>query len=136
MSHRTNRSALAVLSPATGPISVFVFIPTAFRIWLSFQNGSTQTGFETDSFIGLQNFIDICGPSTIGRDFKTAPANTALYTLPSVARILLSLRTVLPVSLADRSQPRSLIEGDAGSLYSAATLCTGPGGPSSSRTMS
>jgi hypothetical protein len=56
-------------------------------IWLSFPNWSTQTGVETASFIGLQSFIDIFGPS-IGRNFKTAPANTALYTLPSLALIL------------------------------------------------
>lgn len=88
MPHRTSRSALVMLSPATGLILVFVFMPMALTIWLSFQNWSTQTGFETARFVGLQNFIDIFGPTTIGRDFKTALANTAFYTVLSVALIL------------------------------------------------
>ena len=77
-----------MLSPATGLISVFVFMPMALTIWLSFQNWSTQTEFETARFVGLQNFIDLFGPTTIGRDFKTALANTAFYTVLSVALIL------------------------------------------------
>ena len=93
MAHRMNLPALAMLAPATGLIAVFVFIPMALTIWLSLQAWSTQTGFETARFVGLQNFIDIFGPTTVGRDFKTALNNTAVYTLLSVA-------IILPLSIA------------------------------------
>jgi ABC-type sugar transport system permease subunit len=83
-----NRSALAMVAPAAGLIGVFVFVPMALTIWLSFQNWSTQTGFETARFVGFQNFFDIFGATTVGRDFKTALANTAIYTALSVAIIL------------------------------------------------
>ena len=93
MAHRMNLPALVMLAPATGLIAVFVFIPMALTIWLSFQAWSTQTGFETARFVGLQNFIDIFGPTTVGRDFKTALINTAVYTVLSVA-------IILPLSIA------------------------------------
>jgi multiple sugar transport system permease protein len=93
MAHRMNRPAVSMLAPAAGLIAVFVFVPMALTIWLSFQNWSTQTGFETATFVGLQNFIDIFGPTTIGRDFKTAMFNTAIYSVLSVA-------TILPASVA------------------------------------
>ena len=92
MAHRMNL-ALVMLAPATGLIAVFVFIPMALTIWLSLQAWSTQTGFETARFVGLQNFIDIFGPTTVGRDFKTALTNTAVYTVLSVA-------IILPLSIA------------------------------------
>ena len=93
MAHRMTLPALVMLAPATGLIAVFVFIPMALTIWLSFQGWSTQTGFETARFVGLQNFIDIFGPTTVGRDFKTALINTAVYTALSVA-------IILPLSIA------------------------------------
>jgi multiple sugar transport system permease protein len=39
-------------------------------------------------FVGLDNFLAIFGSSSVGRDFKGALTNTALYTLGSVALIL------------------------------------------------
>lgn len=83
-----NRPAFAMLAPAAGLIAIFILAPMALTIWLSFQDWSTQTGFETARFVGVQNFIDIFGPTTIGRDFKTALLNTAVYTALSVAIIL------------------------------------------------
>jgi multiple sugar transport system permease protein len=77
-----------MLSPATGLIGVFILLPMALTIWLSFQTWSTQTGFETARFVGLQNFRDIFGPISVGRDFKHALWNTAIYTLLSVSLIL------------------------------------------------
>lgn len=77
-----------MLSPAVGLIGVFILIPMALTIWLSFHEWSTQTGFETARFVGLRNYHDIFGPISVGRDFKRAFANTAIYTGLSVAIIL------------------------------------------------
>ena len=77
-----------MLSPAVALIAVFILLPMLLTTWLSFHDWSTQTGFETARFVGLQNFFDIFGPTSVGRDFLRAFANTALYTLMSVALIL------------------------------------------------
>lgn len=86
---RTLRAPLALmLTPSVGLIAVFIFVPMILTIWLSFHAWSTQTGFETAKFIGLKNFFDIFGSTSIGRDFKGALINTALYTALSVIIIL------------------------------------------------
>jgi ABC-type sugar transport system permease subunit len=77
-----------MLAPATGLLTVFVFVPMLLTIWLSLQSWSTQTGFDTARFIGVQNFIDIFSGSSIGRDFKAALVNTLVYTVLSVVLIL------------------------------------------------
>jgi multiple sugar transport system permease protein len=77
-----------MLAPASGLITVFVFIPMLLTIWLSFQTWSTQTGFDTARFIGVDNFIEIFSNSSIGRDFKAALINTLIYTVLSVLLIL------------------------------------------------
>ncbi len=77
-----------MLAPALGLLAVFVVLPMLLTVWLSFQNWSTQTGFETARFAGLGNFLEIFGPSSVGRDFKAALGNTAIYTVLSVALIL------------------------------------------------
>ena len=79
---------LLMLGPALGLLALFVFLPMLLTLWLSLQNWSTQTGFETARFSGLDNFIEIFGSSSVGRDFKAALANTAIYTVLSVAIIL------------------------------------------------
>jgi multiple sugar transport system permease protein/sn-glycerol 3-phosphate transport system permease protein len=81
-------SAGIMLAPAVALIGTFVMVPMLLTIWLSFQDWSTQTSFTTATFIGLDNFRDIFGPTSIGRDFKGALFNTALYTLLSVVLIL------------------------------------------------
>jgi ABC-type sugar transport system permease subunit len=83
-----NRSLPLLLSPAVALIGVFVIIPMLLTIWLAFQNWSTQTGFETAKFVGIDNFFAIFGTTSVGRDFKTALANTAIYTGLSVVIIL------------------------------------------------
>jgi multiple sugar transport system permease protein len=88
MQRRQTPSAVAMLAPATGLITVFVFVPMLLTIWLAFQSWSTQTGFDTARFIGVQNFIDIFSNSSIGRDFKAALINTLIYTVLSVVLIL------------------------------------------------
>jgi len=82
------QSAIAMLAPATGLLAVFIVVPMLLTIWLSFQSWSTQTGFDTARFIGVQNFIDLFSNSSIGRDFKAALLNTAVYTGLSVVFIL------------------------------------------------
>lgn len=77
-----------MLAPATGLLAVFIFVPMLLTIWLSLQSWSTQTGFDTARFIGVQNFIDIFSNSSIGRDFKAALVNTLVYTVLSVVLIL------------------------------------------------
>jgi multiple sugar transport system permease protein len=81
-------SAGIMLAPAVALLGVFVLVPMLLTIWLSFQDWSTQTSFATASFVGLDNFRDIFGPTSIGRDFEGALVNTALYTLLSVVLIL------------------------------------------------
>lgn len=77
-----------MLAPATGLITIFIFVPMLLTVWLSSQSWSTQTGFDTARFIGVQNFIDIFSNSSIGRDFKAALVNTLVYTALSVVLIL------------------------------------------------
>jgi ABC-type sugar transport system permease subunit len=77
-----------MLAPATPLLAVFIIVPMLLTIWLSFQDWSTQTGFETARFVGLQNFFDIFANNSIGRDFKAALSNTAIYTVLSVVVIL------------------------------------------------
>jgi multiple sugar transport system permease protein len=77
-----------MLSPAISLLGVFVAAPMALTIWLAFQEWSTETGFGEARFVGLDNFMAIFGSSSVGRDFKGAMTNTALYTLGSVALIL------------------------------------------------
>ena len=77
-----------MLGPALGLLSVFVFLPMLLTLWLAFQTWSTETGFETARFAGLDNFFEIFGSTSVGRDFKGALGNTAIYTALSVVLIL------------------------------------------------
>ncbi len=77
-----------MLAPATLLLGVFIIVPMLLTIWLSLTQWSTQTGFEAASFVGIQNFIDIFANNSVGRDFKAALTNTAIYTLASVVVIL------------------------------------------------
>lgn len=87
------RPLVVMLSPALSLLGVFVAAPMALTIWLALQEWSTETGFGEARFVGLDNFVAIFGSSSIGRDFKGALLNTALYTLGSVA-------VILPLSVA------------------------------------
>lgn len=77
-----------MLAPAVGLLAVFIIVPMLLTIWLSLNEWSTQTGFETARFVGIQNFLDIFADTSVGRDFKAALVNTALYTAGSVVVIL------------------------------------------------
>ena len=88
MSNFYRGSVLTMLTPAVALIGVFIFVPMLLTVWLSLQDWSTQTGFQTARFIGLDNFSEIFGQTSVGRDFKRAFVNTALYTALSIALIL------------------------------------------------
>jgi multiple sugar transport system permease protein len=81
-------SAWAMLTPAVALIGVFILLPMVLTLWLSLQDWSTQTGFQTARFVGLDNFLEIFGPTSVGRDFKSAFLNTAIYTVLSIVLIL------------------------------------------------
>jgi multiple sugar transport system permease protein len=85
---QTGASLTVMLGPALVLLGVFILVPMVLTIWLSFQDWSSETGFDTAKFIGLDNFFEIFGPTSVGRDFKGALANTAIYTLASVVLIL------------------------------------------------
>ncbi len=88
MASTQHRSAAFMLAPATALLGVFIIVPMLLTIGLSFTQWSTQTGFETAKFVGIQNFIDIFANNSVGRDFKAALLNTGVYTLASVIVIL------------------------------------------------
>ena len=88
MTQSRSGSVWLMLTPAVSLIGVFILVPMMLTIWLSFHDWSTQTGFATARFVGLRNFEDIFGPISVGRDFKRAFLNTAVYTGLSVAIIL------------------------------------------------
>ncbi|WP_328600483.1 carbohydrate ABC transporter permease [Mesorhizobium xinjiangense] len=77
-----------MLTPAVSVIAVFIFVPMALTIWLSFHEWSTQTGFGAARYVGLRNYEDLFGPISVGRDFQRAFLNTANYTALSVLIIL------------------------------------------------
>ena len=88
MDRRITGSLAVMLGPAVLLLGVFIVIPMLLTIWLSFQSWSTGTGFDTARFIGLDNFYEIFGSTSVGRDFKGALLNTAIYTVASVLLIL------------------------------------------------
>src|SRR5262245_12038539 len=85
---------VGLLGPSTGLITLFVLVPIALTVWLSFHSWSTQTGFGAARFVGLDNFADIFGPTSVGRDFRRAFLNTAIYAGLSIA-IILPLSVIL-----------------------------------------
>ena len=104
MTSTQHRSAILMLAPATLLLGVFIIVPMLLTIWLSFHDWSSQTGFETARFVGVQNFIDIFAGNSVGRDFKAALTNTALYTLGSVA-IILPLSVLLGLLVHQKLAP-------------------------------
>ncbi|PLP57679.1 ABC transporter permease [Mesorhizobium loti] len=88
MTNGYRASAGIMLAPAVSLIGVFILLPMLLTVWLSFNDWSTQTPFSEAHFVGLANFHDIFGPTSVGRDFKGALVNTAIYTALSVAIIL------------------------------------------------
>jgi multiple sugar transport system permease protein/sn-glycerol 3-phosphate transport system permease protein len=82
-----------MLAPSVGLLTAFVFIPIVLAIWLSFQQWSSQTPFASARWIGLDNYREIFGPGSVGRDFTQALKNTVIYAACSIA-------VILPLSVA------------------------------------
>lgn len=91
-----------MIAPAAGLIGVFILVPMVLTIWLSFHQWSTQTPFHTAEWVGLRNYEDIFSNLSVGRDFKTALRNTAVYTALSVV-ILLPLSVLLGLVVYQRN---------------------------------
>jgi ABC-type sugar transport system permease subunit len=104
MSGSQTRSIIGMLAPATGLIAIFIFVPMALTVGLAFTEWSTQTGFDAARFVGLDNFIALLGPTSIGRDFRAAFINTAIYTGLSVV-IILPLSVVLGLLVHQKTAP-------------------------------
>lgn len=94
MQQATRPQIPVMLAPAVLPIGVFILLPMLLTVWLSFHDWSSQTAFSSAEFVGFRNYEDIFGPISVGRDFKSAFTNTAIYTALSVA-ILLPLSVLL-----------------------------------------
>ena len=128
MSALAVRQPLAVmLTPAVGLLGVFIFAPMALTIWLAFQEWSTETGFGEARFVGLDNFQTIFGSTSVGRDFKGALFNTAIYSLGTVAAIL-------PLRQADYHVDPPPDRSERGILArEEAAFCYSPGRPADAR---
>ncbi len=99
---RARLSPVLMIGPAAGFIGVFILVPMVLTIWLSFHQWSTQTPFSTAEWVGLRNYEDIFSALSVGRDFKAALRNTAIYTALSVA-ILLPLSVLLGLLVYQRA---------------------------------
>ena len=104
MTRAQTKPAWMMLLPATGLIGIFIVVPMLLTIWLSFHDWSTQTGFETAKFVGLRNFGDLFSRISVGRDFRGAYFNTAVYTGISVA-VILPLSVLLGLLVYQRKAP-------------------------------
>lgn len=82
-----------MLAPSVGLLTAFVFVPIVLTIWLSFQQWSSQTPFASARWIGLDNYREIFGRGSVGRDFAQALKNTVIYAACSIA-------VILPLSVA------------------------------------
>lgn len=82
-----------MLAPSLGLLTAFVFVPIVLTIWLSFQQWSSQTPFASARWIGLDNYREIFGGGSVGRDFAQALKNTVIYAACSIA-------VILPLSVA------------------------------------
>ena len=80
--------SFAFLAPSVGLIGVFVLLPVALTIWLSFRDWSSQTPFGSSSAAGLANYRALFDDSSVGRDFRQAMRNTVAYAAGSILLIV------------------------------------------------
>src|SRR5207244_6294304 len=76
--NREPRVAVAMLSPAGAVIVVVALFPVLYSIFLSFR---TATVNSSGHWAGLHNYLDLLTDP----EFRTALANTAVFTVVSVA---------------------------------------------------
>lgn len=84
---------IAFVAPGAGLLAVFVLLPVALTIWLSFRTWSSQTPFGSSQAAGLDNYRALFDDGPVGRDFRNAFRNTAVYTASSIV-------VMVPLSLA------------------------------------
>jgi len=90
-----------MLGPAVLLIGIFILVPMVLTVWLSFHDWSSQTGFNAARFVGLRNYEDLFAPISVGRDFRRAFVNTAIYTGLSVI-IMIPLSVLLGLLVHQR----------------------------------
>jgi multiple sugar transport system permease protein len=84
---------VVMLAPSVGILTVFVLVPMVLTIALSFHRWSSQTPFASARWIGFDNYREIFGAGSVGRDFAQATRNTFVYAASSIA-------VILPLSVA------------------------------------
>ena len=84
---------VVMLTPSVGLLAVFVLIPMTLTIALSFYGWSSQTPFASARWIGFDNYKEILGVGSVGRDFRQAVGNTFIYAAASIV-------VILPLSVA------------------------------------
>src|SRR5918994_3650083 len=82
------RWTVAFLAPGAGLIAVFVILPVALTVWLSFRTWSSQTPFGSSSAAGLENYRALFDDGPVGRDFRNAFRNTVVYAASSIVLIV------------------------------------------------
>ncbi len=78
----------AYLAPPVGLLAVFVLLPVALTIWLSFRDWSSQTPFGSSTAAGLDNYRALFDDGPVGRDFRNAFRNTVVYAASSIILIV------------------------------------------------
>ena len=78
----------AYLAPPVGLLAVFVLLPVALTIWLSFREWSSQTPFGSSTAAGLDNYRALFDDGPVGRDFRNAFRNTVVYAASSIVLIV------------------------------------------------
>jgi multiple sugar transport system permease protein len=85
---RKRGATVGLLAPSVGLIGVFILLPIALTLWLSFNDWSTQTAFGDARFAGFANYTTLFGDGPVGRDFQQATVNTFAYAAMSIGLIL------------------------------------------------
>ena len=86
-------SAGVMLAPAVALIGIFVLVPMRSPSGCPSRTGRRRRPSPRPASSALDNFREIFGATSVGRDFKGALANTAIYTA-------LSVLLILPLSVA------------------------------------
>lgn len=91
MERAQRRAGWLLLAPAMVNVTVFLGIPLAAALVLSFTDYGT---FAPPTFVGLENYVELVGDDT----FRIAVGNTVLYTI-LVVPVAMALALVVAVAL-------------------------------------
>ena len=105
---RHGRWTAALLAPSVGLIGIFVLVPMALTVWLSFHRWSTQTGFGDATWIGLGNYdaarIDGARPARLFRSI-TLPLLRRTLLFSGVIALINAVQVFEPVALITQGGP-------------------------------